>query len=161
MVKTKSQKVLETKSYVCRSYRGKTGRGAFLAPPPTWIGLNERSFLQKAGFENNEILKKCSYEGLNFIYSNWQDVCSVEFTNYPWKRHHWQHHFFISEVKSSNTRSMPKETGSTFGLPPRIVFITWKCWYNILWIPLLAPNTIALHNPLKNSLITCVNELIF
>ena len=25
-------------SYVCRSYRGKTGRGAFL-PPPSWIGL--------------------------------------------------------------------------------------------------------------------------
>ena len=34
-------KVLGTKSYVCRSYRGKTGRGgggAFL-PPPTGIGL--------------------------------------------------------------------------------------------------------------------------
>ena len=30
-VKTKSQKVLGPNSYVCRSYRGKTGR-AFLAP---------------------------------------------------------------------------------------------------------------------------------
>ena len=29
-VKTKSQKVLRAKSYVCRSYRG---------PPPSWIGL--------------------------------------------------------------------------------------------------------------------------
>ena len=29
-VKTKSQKVLGPNSYVCRSYRGKTGRGGFL-----------------------------------------------------------------------------------------------------------------------------------
>ena len=28
-VKTKSQKVLGAKSYVCRSYRGKTGGGSF------------------------------------------------------------------------------------------------------------------------------------
>ena len=34
MVKTKSQKVLVANSYVCISYRGKTGRGAFLPPPP-------------------------------------------------------------------------------------------------------------------------------
>ena len=38
MVKTKSQKVLGANSYVCRSYRGKTGRGTFLpnpaSPPP-------------------------------------------------------------------------------------------------------------------------------
>ena len=32
--KTKSQKVLGANSYVCRSYRGKIGRGTFL-PPPT------------------------------------------------------------------------------------------------------------------------------
>ena len=43
-VKTKSQKVLRTNPYVRRTYRRKTGRGAFLAipPPPTppsWIGL--------------------------------------------------------------------------------------------------------------------------
>ena len=30
MVKTKSQKVLEANSHVCRSYTGETGRGAFL-----------------------------------------------------------------------------------------------------------------------------------
>ena len=37
--KTKSQKVLGTNSYVCRSYRGKTGKGTFLPPPlPSWIG---------------------------------------------------------------------------------------------------------------------------
>ena len=33
-VKTKRQKVLGPDSYVCRSYREKTGRGAFLPPPP-------------------------------------------------------------------------------------------------------------------------------
>ena len=33
-VKTKSQKVLEASSYVCRSYRGKTGRGGFLVSTP-------------------------------------------------------------------------------------------------------------------------------
>ena len=32
-VKTKSQEVLGAKSYVCRSYTGKTGRAAFLPPP--------------------------------------------------------------------------------------------------------------------------------
>ena len=29
-VKTKTQKVLRANSYLCRSFRGKTGRGAFL-----------------------------------------------------------------------------------------------------------------------------------
>ena len=40
-VKTKSQKSLGGNSNVCRSYRGKTGGGAFLSPPapPSWIGL--------------------------------------------------------------------------------------------------------------------------
>ena len=34
-VKTKSQKDLGANSYVCRSYRGKTGSGrGFLPPPP-------------------------------------------------------------------------------------------------------------------------------
>ena len=33
-VKIKSQKVLGVNSYVCRSYRGKTGRGAFYHPSP-------------------------------------------------------------------------------------------------------------------------------
>ena len=34
MVKSKSQKVLGDNSYVCKSYRGKTGRGTFYSPPP-------------------------------------------------------------------------------------------------------------------------------
>ena len=34
-VKNKTQKVWEVNSYVCRSYREKTGRGAFLAPSPS------------------------------------------------------------------------------------------------------------------------------
>ena len=33
-VRTKSLKVLGSNCYVCRSYRGKSGRRAFLAPPP-------------------------------------------------------------------------------------------------------------------------------
>ena len=33
-VKTKSQKVLGANSYICRSYRGKTGRWFFLVSPP-------------------------------------------------------------------------------------------------------------------------------
>ena len=36
-VKTKSQKVLGANSYVCRSYKGKTGRGPFY--PPSWMEL--------------------------------------------------------------------------------------------------------------------------
>ena len=36
-----SQKVLGGNSYVCRSYRGKTGRGTFLPPvPPIMIRVN-------------------------------------------------------------------------------------------------------------------------
>ena len=39
---------------------------------------------------------------------------------------------FISEAKSSNLLSMPKETVSTCGMPPEIDFIISKCRYNIL-----------------------------
>ena len=41
-VETKSQKVLDANSYVCRSYRGKTGSGgggAFCPHPESWVGL--------------------------------------------------------------------------------------------------------------------------
>ena len=41
-VKTKIQNVLGANSYVCRSYRGKTGRETFFARPPSWIGLRKR-----------------------------------------------------------------------------------------------------------------------
>ena len=34
-LKTKSQKVLGANSYVCKSYRGKTGRGDLFAPSPS------------------------------------------------------------------------------------------------------------------------------
>ena len=47
MVTTKSEKVLRTKSYVCRSYRGKTSRGSFC--PPSWIGLRECTLQGKRG----------------------------------------------------------------------------------------------------------------
>ena len=59
---------------------------------------------------------KCSYEGLNFACNNLTDACSVE----------------ISEAKSSNILSMPKDTGSEFGLPLQIDFITSECRYTIL-----------------------------
>ena len=115
-------------------------------------------FFKTAGYGNNELLKKCSNEGLNFICSNWEDVCSVEFT---WKRQHWQHHFLLVKQNPLNILSMPKENGSTFGLSPQIDFITWKCRCNILWLPLLVPKTITSDNPWKNSIVTSVSELIF
>ena len=39
--------MLGANSYVDRSYRGKTGEGAFLCPlpPPSWIGLNTFTYL--------------------------------------------------------------------------------------------------------------------
>ena len=45
-VKTKSQEVLEATSYVCRSYRGKTGRGGLFAPlPPILKMVNNLNLL--------------------------------------------------------------------------------------------------------------------
>ena len=44
--------------------------------------LYERSFLQKAGYRNNELLKKYSFEGLSFTCGNLPDAYSVEFTNH-------------------------------------------------------------------------------
>ena len=45
-VKTKSQKVLEANLYVCRSYRGKTGKWAFLPtlhPPRSILNRVKRN----------------------------------------------------------------------------------------------------------------------
>ena len=42
-VNTKSQKVLGTNSYVCRSYRAKTGRGGLFASP---LNLNRVKYHQ-------------------------------------------------------------------------------------------------------------------
>ena len=55
-VKTKSQKVLEANSYVCRNYRGKTGSGAFLAHPTSWIGLGAKITLKTGNFYFTQIL---------------------------------------------------------------------------------------------------------
>ena len=47
-VNTKSQKVLGANSYICKSYRGKTGtRGAFCHFPPSWIGLIQSGTLSQ------------------------------------------------------------------------------------------------------------------
>ena len=73
-----------------------------------------------------------------------------------YEKKNW-HHSFISESKSSNIQVnwVHIWTASPVDL------ITWKCWYNILWLPLLVSDTIALDNPMKNFIVTCVNELIF
>ena len=42
-LKLKVRKFLGANSYVCRSYKGKTGKGVFLPPPQApsfWVGLN-------------------------------------------------------------------------------------------------------------------------
>ena len=53
-VKTKSQKIFGAKSNVCRSYRGKTGRGAFLHPPPLIImnRVKTEAFIQRCSRKN-------------------------------------------------------------------------------------------------------------
>ena len=38
-VETNSYKIFEANSYVCKSYREKTGKGVCLLPP-SWMGLN-------------------------------------------------------------------------------------------------------------------------
>ena len=45
--------------------------------------LYERSFLQTVGNGKDEVRKKCSYEGLNFVCSNLADAYSVDFTYHP------------------------------------------------------------------------------
>ena len=103
------------------------------------------SFLQKIGYGNDGLLKKYSFEGLSFFAAI--NACSFEFSD-PWKIKNWQH-FFISEAKSFDILSVLKGTGSTFALSPQIDFIFSKCWYNILWLPLLVPDTIALDKPFR------------
>ena len=49
-VKTKSQKFLGTNSYVCRSYRKKTGRGGDFLAPPILNRVKDHSFSMNAKF---------------------------------------------------------------------------------------------------------------
>ena len=47
-----------------------------------WLTIYTRApFLQKPGYGKDELIKKCSYEGVNLICNNLPDACSVEFTN--------------------------------------------------------------------------------
>ena len=65
-IKTKNQEVLGTKSYVCRSYRGKTGRGAF--HPPSWIGLSNRVGLKKMGIILSVSKPHCLPDSVNWFW---------------------------------------------------------------------------------------------
>ena len=67
-VETKSQKVLGVNSYICRSYRVKTGRGAFLSPilnrvkECSWVLLIKLLDVLK-----QNIHTKCQYANRDFI----------------------------------------------------------------------------------------------
>ena len=67
-VKTKSEKVFGVNSYVCRSYRGKSGRGGLFDPPPPSI-LNRVKIIIKNGhyFIYNS---KCSQKTLNKVFKS-------------------------------------------------------------------------------------------
>ena len=56
-------------------------------------------FLQTAGNGKDEVHKKCSYEGLNFVCGNLPDACSAEFAYHLWKTGNRQNHSFISKAK--------------------------------------------------------------
>ena len=47
-----------TNSYVCRSYRGNTGRGLFWSPP-SWIGLTTKAELKE---EQDKIIKLQAFD---------------------------------------------------------------------------------------------------
>ena len=96
--------------------------------------------LQTQDIKSAELHKKCSYEVRNFDCSNLPNVCSVKFTNHSWRTEIRQHHSFISEAKLSSILPLPKDASSTFGLPPQIDFVTSKCRYTILWLPLFVPD---------------------
>ena len=98
------------------------------------------TFLQTQHIKSDELQKKCSYQVRNFDCSNLPNVCSVKFTNHSWRTEIRQHHSFISEAKPSSILPLPKDTSSTFGLPPQIDFLTSKCRYTILWLPLFVPD---------------------
>ena len=93
-VKTKSQKVLKAKSYVCRSYRGKTGRGFFLPLPPpvilnrvqaTYVNLCQFHFFQKIYFIMNVLLDSF----YNFqIYAGFYDALFLTFAYFYLHYHH-------------------------------------------------------------------------
>ena len=76
-VKTKSQKVLGNNSYICRIYRGKTGREDFPASPPSpqsWIGLKKQSDylnISKVVKYNRQIMNQLKCEHfLDFIFTS-------------------------------------------------------------------------------------------
>ena len=98
------------------------------------------TFLQTQDIKSAELHKKCSYQVRNFDCSNLPNVCSVKFTNHSWRTEIRQHHSFISEAKPSSILPLPKDASSTFGLPPQIDFVTSKCRYTILWLPLFVPD---------------------
>ena len=54
-------------SYICRSYRGKTGRGGCFLAPSSWIGLKEQLFLPFSGQFCQIKIKKISNKRLDLF----------------------------------------------------------------------------------------------
>ena len=90
-----------------------------------WQYICERPFLQKVRHGNDELLKKCSYEGLNFICDNISDACSVDLLIIHEKE---KIDIILLLVKQNPLiyMSIPKGTGSTCGMPPEIDFIVFE-----------------------------------
>ena len=98
MVKTKSQKVLQAKSYVCRSYRGKTGKGGLLALHPAI--LNRVNFCASLQLEESltmlnmnplvyVLLMKFKYFFCCFCNKNSYSCTPAPLFNVGWKFTWW------------------------------------------------------------------------
>ena len=89
------------KSYVCRSYRGKTGRGTFLPPLSSWIGLKifcnynyEQNFDEKIKKPILNIYKSSNHDNNKVILLFWKGA-------YPYE--------YMDDWEKLNGTSLPKE----------------------------------------------------
>ena len=89
-VKIKSQKVLGTNSYVCRSYRRKTGRMSFCPlVPPSWILLKGEFLLHFAH-------KKLRFPLWTFSLNITKSTASCGFGHIYWKSSYGKLHFLCT-----------------------------------------------------------------